>query len=107
MAKGLTEKLKDSMLHAEDWDKRKTPIPGIFVVKVPDKVLRIKLEFNTPDSEGNPTKRRGMYFDDAKTLEAARLAFGDPKLKELLDAVNSINKTKPGAEEAADERIDF
>jgi hypothetical protein len=107
MAKTLSEKLRESMLHAEDWEKRKTPIPGIFVVKVPDKTLRIKLEFNTPDPEGNPTKRRGMYFDDARTLEAAKLAFANPKLKELLDAVGSINKVKPGAEESEEERIEF
>jgi len=107
MAKALLEKIREAMLHAEDWEKRKTPIPGVFVVKVPDKVLRIKLEFNTPDSEGNPTKRRGMYFDDARTLEAAKLAFANPKLKELLEAVESINKTKPGIDEPEEEKIEF
>jgi hypothetical protein len=48
-----------------------------------------------------------MYFDDARTLEAAKLAFANPKLKELLEAVESINKTKPGIDEPEEEKIEF
>ncbi len=107
MAKDLVQTLKESMEHADDWDKRKTPIPGIFVVRVPDKKLRLKLEFNTPDSSGNPTKRRGMYFEDMQTVDAAKEAFGSSKLKDLVNALSVINKGRVGSNEPEEEKIDF
>ena len=87
----LTEDLRKAMEHAEDWERRKTSIPGIFLVKMPDKDLRVMLMFNPPDDTGNPRKKKGLFFDDADTVEAAREAFPDERLDDLLAAVEKLN----------------
>lgn len=98
----MAEDLQKAMVHADDWEKRKTSIPGIFLVKMPDKELRVRLEFNPPDDAGNPTKRKGLYFDDAETVQAARKAFSDGRLEDLVTAVQKLNgttKRKPAGDE--------
>ena len=88
----LAEKIKKAMEHADDWEKKKTSIPGIFLVRMPEKDLRVMLMFNPPDEDGNPTKKKGMYFADQETVEAGKLAFPDPNLPVLVDAVTKINE---------------
>ena|SRR2546428_12870686 len=86
----LAEEMKKAMEHAEDWERKKTSIPGIFLVKMP-KELRVMLLFNPPDDVGNPRKKKGLFFDDAETIEAARKAFPDPRLDDLILAIQKLN----------------
>jgi hypothetical protein len=89
----LAEDIQKRMEHAEDWEKIPTSIPGIFMVHMPDKELRVMLMFNPTDDAGNPTKRKGFYFGDMDTVEAARKAFTDGRLEDLLGAVSRVNGT--------------
>ena len=87
----LVEDITRVMEHAEDWENKKTNIPGIFLVKMPDKALRVMLMFNPLDESGTPTKRKGFYFGNAETVKAARIAFPDKKLDDLVSAVEKLN----------------
>ncbi|HLB67102.1 MAG TPA: hypothetical protein VJN63_01275 [Thermoplasmata archaeon] len=87
----LAEDIRTRMERAEDWEKVPTSIPGIFMVHMPDKELRVMLMFNPTDETGNPTKRKGFYFGDPGTVEAARKAFTDGRLEDLLAALSSVN----------------
>ena len=87
----LAEDIRTRMERAEDWEKVPTSIPGIFMVHMPDKELRVMLMFNPTDDAGNPTKRKGFYFGDPGTVEAARKAFTDGRLDDLLAALSSVN----------------
>src|SRR3972149_6923697 len=73
----LAEDIRTRMERAEDWERIPTSIPGIFMVHMPDKELRVMLMFNPTDDAGNPTKRKGFYFGDRATVEAARQARTD------------------------------
>lgn len=86
----LVDKLHRDMEHADDWERRKTSIPGIFIVKMP-KELRIRLEFNPPNDSGDPSKRKGLFFEDMETVQAARKAFSDGRVEELVEAVHKFN----------------
>ena len=88
----LAENIKKAMEHADDWEKKKTSIPGIFLVRMPEKDLRVMLMFNPPDDDGNPTKKKGMYFADLETVEAGKRAFPNPNLPALVEAVAKINE---------------
>lgn len=87
----LLASVEKTMSRASEWEKKKTSIPGIFLVRLPGPKLRVMLEFNPSDESGNPTKRRGLYFADAETLDAARKAFPDPRLEGLVAAVEALN----------------
>ena len=100
----IAEEIKRTMEHAEDWERRKTSIPGIFLVKMPDKNFRIMLLFNPPDSAGNPSKKKGLFFADSKTIKAAREAFPDPRIDTLVAAVEKLN-LESGHKVAEDEEV--
>ena len=100
----IAENIRRTMEHAEDWEKKKTSIPGIFLVKMPDKQLRIMLVFNPPDAAGNPLKKKGLFFADMNTVASAREAFPDKRLDDLVAAVEKINVAS-GPKVSADEEI--
>jgi hypothetical protein len=87
----LAEDIRTRMERAEDWEKVPTSIPGIFMVHMPGPDLRVMLMFNPTDDTGNPTKRKGFYFGDPGTAEAARTAFTDGRLEDLLGALSVVN----------------
>ncbi len=103
-ASKLVEEIKRTMEHAEDWEKKKTSIPGIFLVKMPDRELRVMLMFNPLDEQGVPTKRKGFYFGSAETVQAARAAFPDPRLDDLVSAVEKLNGAS-GRKRPSDEDV--
>jgi hypothetical protein len=90
-AEQLAERIRKTMENAEDWEKVKTQIPGIFMVKAPDKSLRVMVVFNPPDEAGNPTKKKGLFFSTMDWVEAARVAFGNKDLDKLVEAIQKVN----------------
>ncbi len=88
----LVEGVQKAMEHADDWEKKRTSIPGIYLVRMPEKDLRVMLMFNPPDEEGNPRKKKGLFFEDIETVEAAKAAFPNPGLPQLVEAVARVNQ---------------
>lgn len=91
----LAKSIESTLSRAAEWEKKKTSIPGVFLVRLPGEKLRVMLEFNPPDSSGTPSKRKGLYFDSRATLEAARRAFPDPRMDDLVAAVESLCQRAP------------
>lgn len=98
-AKAITEIAKFREGTNKDWTKKRTSIPGVFIVYMPlpkgqpDAERALGIEFN-PTVDGLPTKRRGIYLrseDMAQLKEAAK----NPKLLELIQHVESINPSVP------------
>lgn len=87
----LAERIRKTMENAEDWEKVKTQIPGIFMVKAPDKSLRVMVVFNPPDDAGNPTKKKGLFFTSMDWVDAARVAFPNKDLDKLIEAIQKVN----------------
>jgi len=87
----LFEDIKSMMKDASEWTRRKTTIPGIFVVRMPGTKLRVMLLFSPTDEAGNPRKRGGLFFADMDTVQQARRAFPDERLDALIAAVQQVN----------------
>jgi hypothetical protein len=106
-AADLAASIQNALSAAADWEKKKTSIPGIFLVRLPGEKLRVMLEFNPPDDAGDPSKRKGLYFGDRSTLDSARKAFPDPRLDDLVEAVERLSAGAPAkrAAKAADEAV--
>lgn len=83
---------------SKDWTKKRTSIPGVFIVYMPKKegqtVRPLGIEFNPADAQGNPTKRRGIYMGSAD-LKAMKEAVENPKLAELIAHIESENPEVP------------
>lgn len=91
VARVIRSQLKDR----DDWARLKTSIPGVFVVKIPDSQrFHVMLWFCPPDEQGNPRKKKGLYFDDQDSARAARKAFSDEGLMKLVEAIRAINSAQ-------------
>jgi len=102
----LAASLQKTMGGASEWEKKRTSVPGVFLVRLPGPKLRVMLEFNPPGADGAPTKRKGLYFGDARTLEAARKAFPDPRMDDLVAAVEALaEKAEAGAKAKGNEDV--
>jgi hypothetical protein len=63
----LEEKLRDFLEKGKDWERIRTTVNGIFILKIPkskikDTPSRIVVELNPSDEFGNPTNRRGVIL---------------------------------------------
>lgn len=99
----LAASIKESMETASEWEKKRTSVPGIFLVRLPGPKFRVMLEFNPPSASGAPSKRKGLYFSEASALEAARRAFSDQRMDDLVAAVHVLEDRAPARAEPVGE----
>ncbi len=58
----LEESLTEFLEDGDDWERKKTSVDGVFILKLPEykgNPPRLAIELNPTDSSGNPTKKRG------------------------------------------------
>jgi len=104
----LEEKLKNFLENGNDWERIKTTINGIFILKIPrskikDIPSRIVVELNPSDEFGNPTKKRGIILRNLEELKEFKNLINNEKLEYLLKAIDNINpkaikRVKPSKE---------
>ncbi|MBY9005161.1 MAG: hypothetical protein KGD63_00200 [Candidatus Lokiarchaeota archaeon] len=90
----IQSQLKEHLTNAKDWEKMETPIPGVFVVKVPaskTKPALLFLEINPLKSDGNPMKRKGLFIKDYEMLIRFSEALTDDKVVQVIKELEDIN----------------
>ena len=83
----IKAQLKEHLRNGQDWEKMKTPITGIHVVKVPATKTRpslLFLEINPLNSEGRPYKRKGLFIGNREMLLKFSEALADDKVYQLI-----------------------
>jgi hypothetical protein len=97
----MEEKLSQFLKSGPDWQRMKTSIPGVFVLKMPafkSSPARLAIELNPVDEGGVPIKKRGLMIRSTKELEQYRALFQFDKLVPLVKAIDSLNPTAKRAE---------
>ncbi|RMG30110.1 MAG: hypothetical protein D6732_16430 [Methanobacteriota archaeon] len=95
----LVEKLREHLENGKDWEKLKTPIEGVYVVKMPAKgKLPAKLAI-----EVNPAgKRKGLYLVNTEQFKAFLHALSHEKLPSLFEAIDDVNGVETREESSSD-----
>ncbi len=89
----LDEQIEKVKKSSQPWERVKTSVDGIFIVKMPGSRNRqeaIAAELN-PAKEGKPTKKRGVFILSKKELEEIRKILTHPKLDELMAVIDRLN----------------
>ena len=92
--------LKDHLKNGKDWEKMETPIPGVFVVKVPPTKTRpalLFIEVNPLKSDGKPMKRKGLFIGSKEMYLAFKEALEEDALYTLIQNVETVNPEVKGA----------
>jgi hypothetical protein len=90
----LEQRLRDFLRSGGDWERSRTSIPGVFVVKLPGRGPRgaeLALEINPVDGQGQPRKRRGYMVRGKAELEELSRILSDARLARLAEALESVN----------------
>jgi hypothetical protein len=78
----------------EDWKRKATSVPGIFLLKLPpyrSSPSQLVVEINPTDASGNPTKKRGLILRNSIELNEFRRLINEAKLDVLMGAVERVN----------------
>ena len=90
----IQTQLKDHLKNAVEWEKMETPIPGVFVVKIPATKSRqalLFLEINPLDDDGKPIKKKGLFIRNNEMLVKFNNALNDDKVTQLIREIESVN----------------
>ncbi|MHA1198361.1 MAG: hypothetical protein ACTSQF_03320 [Candidatus Heimdallarchaeaceae archaeon] len=110
MTSGLVDRLKEFGKEMKDWDKKKTSVVGVTIVKLPSKGddHSFGLEIIPVNAEGIPLKRRGkgLFITSLEQWEAFKDIFNNDKAHDLINSINEIRKIRVSAvEETTDEEV--
>ena len=64
----ITSQLKDHLEKGKDWERMDTPVPGLYIVKVPatqTRKARLNLELSPLKKDGTPLKKK-VFLSGAK-----------------------------------------
>ncbi|MFW9998630.1 MAG: hypothetical protein ACFE9Q_01835 [Candidatus Hodarchaeota archaeon] len=90
----IQAQLKDHLKNGKDWEKMETPIPGVFVVKVPETKTRpalLFIEINPLKSDGSPMKRKGLFIGSKEMYLAFKEALEEDAIYTLIQNVEAVN----------------
>jgi len=96
----IQTQLKDHLKNGNDWEKMETPIPGVFVVKVPETKTRpalLFLEVNPLKNDGKPMKRKGLFIGSKEMYIAFKEALEEDAIFTLIQNVEAVNPKVKGA----------
>jgi len=110
MSSGLANRLKEFGKEMKDWDKKKTSVTGVTIVKLPSKSDEpsFGLEIIPVNEEGIPLKRRGkgLFVTSLEQWEAFKDIFNNDKAFDLIQSINEMKKSRfSGTEEVSDEEV--
>ncbi len=96
----IQAQLKDHLSNGADWEKMETPIPGVYIVKVPATKTRaalLHLEINPLKDDGKPIKRKGLFVGSKEMLIKFGEALNDDKVFQLIGELEEVNPKQSSA----------
>ena len=94
------ERLKQFLKEAQDWEKKVTNIPGIFLLKLPTfkgTSPSLAIEVNPVNPAGSSTKRRGVIIRSSSEIGEISRLLSNPKIAQLAKNIDEVNPSKESA----------
>ncbi|HKR73747.1 MAG TPA: hypothetical protein VJR94_06510 [Candidatus Nitrosocosmicus sp.] len=88
------ERLSQFLNEGKDWERKPTSIPGVFLFKLPEYRGRpptIAIEINPLNSNGAPSKKRGIVIKSSEELNSILELIGNSKVSQLAQSIDNVN----------------
>lgn len=88
------ERLSQFLKEGKDWERKPTSIAGVFLFKLPEYRGRpptIAIEINPLNSNGTPSKKRGIVIKSLDELNSILELIGNSKVSQLAQSIDSVN----------------
>jgi len=94
MSVNLIERLKKYGKDMNDWERMRTSVSGVSIVKLPTKGddLNFGLELIPVNEEGVPVKRKALFITSLEQWKAFADVFNNPKALDLITNINELRK---------------
>ena len=100
----ITDNLREFLETGEDWERKSTSLPGVSLIRLPSTRSRpasLAIEVNPPDENGRPMKKKGLMVMSAQEIAAFREIFSNPKLENLMKAMEAVLPEKKTTKKAS------
>ena len=88
---------KSIIKEGKDWERKPTSVAGVFLFKLPEYRGRpptIAIEINPLNSNGAPSKKRGIVIKSVEELNSILDLIGNPKVTQLAQSIDSVNPVR-------------
>ena len=111
MTSSLINRLKEFGKEMKDWDKKKTSVVGVTIVKLPSKTDEpsFGLEIIPVNEDGVPLKRKGkgLFITSLEQWSAFKDIFNNEKAHDLINSINEIRRSRLAVVEETEEEEVF
>jgi len=93
----ISSQLKEHLEGGKDWERMNTPLPGLFVVKVPatkTRKARLNLELSPLKNDGTPLKKKSLFIGGEEMFIKYAEMFSNDKAYQIIREIEQINKTQ-------------
>lgn len=105
MTVDLIARLKEFGKKMNDWDKMKTSVPGVSIVKLPTKgeELNFGLELNPVREDGTLLKRKGVFITSLEQWNSFRSLLNNEKAEDLIKNIDEMRQQKSSKDTSEDD----
>jgi hypothetical protein len=106
----ISESLRAFLETGEDWERKNTTVPGVYLIKLPrtrNRPASLALELNPIGESGLPIKRKGLMIMSGHELEAFRRLMENPKVASVLDAIDDMFPERRNVGRAPDDIVEI
>ncbi len=93
----ISSQLKEHLERGKDWERMDTPVPGLFIVKVPatkTRKARLNLELSPLKKDGTPLKKKSLFIGGEEMFIKYSEMFSNDKAYQIIREIEQINKTQ-------------
>ncbi len=96
MSTNLVERLKKYGKDMTDWERMRTSVAGVSIVKLPSKGddLNFGLELLPVNEDGVPVKKKGLFVTSIDQWEAFKELFNSSKALDLITTISELKKER-------------
>ncbi|TFF99176.1 MAG: hypothetical protein EU541_05595 [Promethearchaeota archaeon] len=93
----IQTQLEEHLKNGKNWEKMKTPVPGVGITKVPGTKSRppmLFLAINPVNEDGSPMKRKDLFVKNKRELVKFSELLTDDKVLQLINELEAVNPSK-------------
>lgn len=91
----ITSQLKEHLEKGKDWERMNTPVPGLYIVKVPatkTRKARLNLQLSPLKNDGTPLKKKSLFIGGEEMFIKYAEMFSNDKAYQIIREIEQINQ---------------
>ena len=104
----VDNRLSDFLKEGEDWERKQTSVPGVFLLRLPPFRSRpacIAIEIDALNRGGGGGRKRGLIIRSIEEIKQLSNILNNDKVIELASAVEAVNPVKTSSSSTVDSEV--